>query len=230
MLKAIVFDFDGVIVDSEPIHHQAFLRVSKTFGVTYSYDEYVERYIGYDDRDAFRAMLGLPLGATPTPAEEKRVAQLIDDKADAFEAVVDEGIEMIPGVEALIRAAGAAMPIAIASGASRRDINLILGKLKLAPLFKLVVSADDVRRSKPDPETYAMAVELLAGKFPALGLHASACLAIEDTAAGIESARGAGLRTLALLTSTPPAKLGRATRVMEAKGAPTLEQVRAWFG
>lgn len=230
MLKAIVFDFDGVIVDSEPIHYRAFLRVAQTFGVEFSYDQYVEKYIGYDDRDAFRVMLGLPTGVPAKPAEESRVAGYIDQKADAFEAVVNEGIEMIPGVEPLIRAAGAKMPIAIASGASRRDIALILNKLGLSSLFRVVVTADDVARSKPDPETYARAVEILAGKFPQMNLHASHCVAIEDTAAGIESARGAGLQTLALLTSTPSEKLRRAHRVMEAKGAPTLEQLASWFG
>lgn len=230
MLKAIVFDFDGVIVDSEPIHFRAFLKVAQTFGVTFGYEEYVERFIGYDDRDAFRSMLGLPVGVPGKPADERRLLELIERKAQAFEAVVEEGIETIPGIEQLIRQAGAAMPIAIASGASRRDIDLVLGKLGLASLFKLVVTADDVKRSKPDPQTYALAAAGLATKHPALGLEPGDCLAIEDTAAGVESARGAGLMTLALLTSTPAEKLARATRVMETSGGPSLEQVRKWFG
>src|SRR5262245_12048442 len=104
MLKAIVFDFDGVIVDSELLHYRAFLKVAATVGVRFSYDEYLEKYIGYDDRDAFRVMLGLPVGPG-SEANEKRVAALVEKKADAFEEVVHEGIEPIAGVVDFIRAA-----------------------------------------------------------------------------------------------------------------------------
>jgi len=228
MLKAIVFDFDGVIVDSEPLHYRAFLKVAETVGVRFSYEEYLEKYIGYDDRDAFRVMLGLP----PSPgseANEKRVAALVARKADTFEEVVHEGIEPIAGVVDFIRAASS-IPIAIASGATSRDIQLILKKLDLHAHFTAIVTADMVKRSKPDPQSYAMAAEALAMKHAALKIHPGECLAIEDTAAGVQSASGAGLMTLGLTTTGTAEKLHKANRVIADFRGLTLEKLRTWYG
>jgi len=229
MLKAIVFDFDGVIVDSEPLHYRAFLNIAERFGVRFTYQEYLERYVGYDDRDAFRVMLGLKPGETGSATDQQRVSELVEAKAEAFEKVVAEGVEPIRGVIELIQAAAAAVPIAVASGATSRDIQLILGRLGLAPHFETIVSADMVKRSKPDPASYALAVQALAKRHPAAGIEPDVCLAIEDTAAGIESARAAGLMTLGLTTTAPAARLHRAQRVIEHFEGVSFEQLRAWF-
>lgn len=229
MLKAIVFDFDGVIVDSEPTHYRAFLRVGQKLGVDFTYDEYLEKYIGFDDRDAFRVMMGLPEGVRGTPAEEAKVRDLIEDKAVAFEEVVNEGVSTIPGIVDLIIESGQTMPIAIASGATRRDIELILGGLKLRHHFKTIVTADDVAQSKPHPASYAEAAKRLATMHPELAIGPAHCLAIEDTAAGLESARGAGLMTLAITTSSSAEKLARAMRVESDTKGITLGKLRAWY-
>ncbi len=135
----------------------------------------------------------------------------------------------IPGVVRLIEEAGAQMPIAVCSGATRADIDLILSGIKLNATFKTIVSADDVARSKPDPACYALAVERLARMHPALRLAPGDCLAIEDTAAGIASARGAGLQTLGLLTTSPRSELHRAQRVVENLEGVSVGQLRAWY-
>lgn len=230
MLKAIVFDFDGVIVDSEPLHYRAFLRIGKTLGADFTYEEYLDKYIGFDDRDAFRAMLGKPTGRAGNAADEKKIHELIESKADAFEAVVNEGIETIPGMVDLIKQAGAALPIAIASGATRRDIDLILKKLGLSQMFQTIITADLVEASKPDPASYRLAVKALVEKHPGKGVSAGECLAIEDTAAGIESARGAGLMTLGLASTGPTEKLHRANRVITSAKGLTLDELSKWFG
>lgn len=230
MLKAIVFDFDGVLVDSEPLHYRAFLRIAEPLGVRFTYQEYLRTYIGYDDRDAFRVMLGLQPGRPGTPAEEERVHQMGLDKALAFQAVVDEGIEPIPGMIDLVREAGSAMPIAIASGATIADIRLILNKLQLAELFQVIVTADDVERSKPDPQTYRLAVEKLSRRHADKALTPGECLSIEDTAAGIASARGAGLMSLGLATSGNPADLHAAHRVELSAEGLNVSKLRQWFG
>lgn len=229
MIKAIVFDFDGVIVNSEPLHYRAFLRVAKPLGVEFTYDEYLARYIGYDDRDAFRVMLGLQAGVPGSEQQQAQVCQLIEAKALAFEEVVHEGIETIPGIVDVVEEAAAAMPIAIASGATRRDITLILEKLGLRDRFLTIVSADVVDRSKPDPASYTLAVRRLQELNPLADLRPKDCLSIEDTAAGIESARGAGLKTLGLATSCPASALHRANRVIESARGLTLEQLRTWY-
>ena len=240
MLKAIVFDFDGVLVDSEPLHYRAFLKVLEPVGVRFNYETYLKRYLGFDDRDGFRQML------LDHDAEGRaEVAALCDAKQGAFNAVVTEGVEAIPGALELLREAagevpdasppraaaqrrrggGGALKVAIASGATREDIDHILDALGQLAKFETIVTADDVARSKPDPQTYALAVERL-------GLEPHECLAIEDTAAGIASAKGAGLRTLGITTTGPAARLAAAERVHDANGLEgvTLSQLQSWFG
>jgi len=226
MIKAVVFDFDRIVVDSEPLHFRAFQRIAASFGHTFDYDTYLADYIGYDDRDAFRAMLA----KAQQPVDEAHVAALCEQKAGAFVDVVNEGVEPFPGLPELIGELYAAMPIAIASGATRADITLILGKLDLAMYFETIVTADEVARSKPHPQTYAMAVELLAEKHPALDLKMGDGLAIEDTAAGIASAKAAGLMTLGVTTSMKAEALFEAGRVIESLEGVNLAQLRAWFG
>ncbi|NBC10744.1 MAG: HAD-IA family hydrolase [Planctomycetes bacterium] len=226
MLQAIVFDFDGVIVDSEPLHHRAFVEVAGPLGLDLDYPTYLREYIGYDDRDAFRAMLQ-QLGREP---DDQTIAQLGHEKAAAFERLASEAVRSIPGAIELIRAAtDAKLPIAIASGATRADIDLMLDALGLTHHFEVIVSADDVARSKPDPASYALAAERLAAYHPDANLQPGACLAIEDTAAGIASARGAGLMTLGLTTTGPAEALADAGRVIDSLAGVTIEQLRAWY-
>jgi beta-phosphoglucomutase len=225
MLKAIIFDFDGVIVDSEPVHFRAFQEVARSFGFGFDYRHYLEHYIGFDDRDGFRHMLR----EAGRPAEEARVRELCEAKQEVFERMVGEGVPMIPGARDLIEEASSQLPIAIASGATRADIELVLAGLKLRDRFALIVSADDVASSKPHPLTYALAAERLAAANPAAGLEPRACLAIEDTAAGVASARGAGLRTLGLTTTGPAEKLREADRVIDDLAGVTLGQLGAWY-
>lgn len=230
MLKAVVFDFDGVIVDSEPLHYRAFLRVAQSVGVTFTWEEYLDQYIGYDDRDAFRVMLGKPAGVPGSPELQKQVSELGLAKARAFELEVEAGVEAIPGVLGLIKDVAAQVPVAISSGATRFDIDLVLRKLGLVGRFDPIVSADLVARSKPDPESYSRAVAGLAAKYPAMHIAPENCLSIEDTAAGIESARGAGLMSLALASSGTHETLRRAHRVVDSLVGVDLRQLRAWFG
>lgn len=228
MLKAIIFDFDGVIVDSEPMHFRAFLRVAQPLGVTFDYQQYLRDYVGFDDRDALRVMLAK--SRSPEVAKDPAaLAALCEQKGHAFEACVNERVDAIPGAVDLVREASAAMPIAIASGATRRDIDLVLRKLDLTDAFRSITTADDVARSKPDPQTYRIAVERLSASCPEAELTPGECLAIEDTAAGIESARGAGLMALGLNSLGDPKQLHRAHRVVDTLRGLTVAQLHKWF-
>lgn len=222
MLDGIVFDFDGIIVDTEPLHYRAFLEVLRPLGVDFDYPTYLREYIGFDDRDAFR----YAAQTTGQTMDHARLAELVALKAEAFETLVGRGIEPFPGSVELIREAAAAMHIAIASGATKRDIELILPHLGdggLPRLFTTIVTANDVARSKPDPESYALAVTRL-------GLDPANCLAIEDTTAGLTSARAAGMRTLGVGHSYPVAKLNdHADRTVDSLASVRLEQLLTWF-
>ena len=224
MLQAIVFDFDGVIVDSEPLHYQAFVLVGKSIGFEFTYEQYLATYIGFDDRDAFRVMLG----AAGQRVDADRIAQLCQQKQMAFDAVTQMGHRRntlaLPGALALIDECHRTdLPRAIASGATRQDIDLMLKLLERQDRFEVIVTADDVARSKPDPASYATAVQRL-------GLDPVSALAIEDTVAGLTSARDAGLMTLGVCTTADRETLEpNADRVIEDLTGVDLEQLRQWF-
>lgn len=226
MLKAIIFDFDGVLVDSEPTHYAAFQDVGKTLGVTFDYDEYLRTYIGFDDRDAFREMLA----RAGQSADPQRIAELCAQKQDAFDRMARASTTPIPGAMALLDAASDAMPIAIASGATRRDIDLMLTGLGRTNKVHTIVAADDVHKSKPDPETYRLAAEQLAARHPGMHLQPGQCLAIEDTAAGLAAARGAGLLTLGITTTSSRNALRDAHRVVDGLEGVTLQTLHGWYG
>lgn len=228
MPKAIIFDFDGVIADSEPLHWRAFLRTVEPMHLHFSYQQYLEQYVGFDDRDAFRIMLR-QLGRKDAEDPQQLMA-LVQRKGDMFEQVVAEGVTSFPGTIQFVKQAADHGPIAIASGATRRDIDLILGRLGLDQLFAAVVTADMVQRSKPDPETYLMALARLQTHQPALSLKPEDCVAIEDTAAGITAARRAGLWTLGLTTTGPASLVAQAHQVRANLEGLTWGQLQRWFG
>jgi beta-phosphoglucomutase len=222
MIEAIVFDFDGVVVDTEPLHYRAFLAALDEHSVQFDFDHYQRHYIGFDDRDGFAA-ISRDHSLLISP-EQLRV--LIDEKAAAFEAMVTEGLDPLPGVVPLIRTASAILSTAICSGALRCDIDAVLATLDgggLTDLFETIVTADDVAKSKPDPQSYRLAAERL-------GIAPSNCVAIEDTPAGLQSARAAGLKTLAVATTYPQSDLvGKADRVEVDLANVTVESIRDWF-
>lgn len=233
MPKAIIFDFDGVIVDSEPLHYQAFVLVGKSFNFDFTWEQYMAQYIGFDDRDAFRYMLAQAIEGGHTPDIDdlqETLNELIEKKRLAFEALAEMGTAAILGsVELIEEAHDAGLPIAIASGAVHADIEQMLRLLKIRDKFEIIVAADDVEHSKPDPTTYAMAFEKLAAKYPDAGLTLQTTLAIEDTSAGLGSAIGAGLQTLALRTTSPAEALQKAGRVVEDLSGVTLATLNKWY-
>ena len=234
MPKAIIFDFDGVIVDSEPLHYQAFVLVGKSLNFEFTWEQYLNQYIGFDDRDAFRYMLHQAIEGGHTPDVEdvhKTMEQLLAKKQLAFEALAETGTHAIRGTIELIEEAHAAgLPIAISSGATRADIEQMLRLLRIRDKFEIIVAADDVQHSKPDPTTYAKAFEQLAAANPDAGLTPDTTLAIEDTRAGLKSASGAGLQTLALKTTSPDDCLVSAGRVVEDLSGVTLSTLNKWYG
>lgn len=210
---AVVFDFDGVIANSEPLHLEAFQQVLATIGVHLPAVEYYERYLGYDDEGAFRAVMS-DRGLTPRDGD---VARLIDEKALLLPRLLAAPGILVPGAADCLARLGAVVPLAIASGARRDEIELVLGARGLRDRFEVIVAAGETPRSKPHPDPYARAVEDLAarGRIPA-GTSPSACVAIEDSHWGIASARAAGLRCVALTTSYARESLASADHVVES--------------
>ena len=201
-LQAIVFDFDGVIADSEYLHLRAYQQVLAPEGISISNQDYFDRYLGYDDAGVFRALVqdkGLQL-------DDRRIAELIERKGERYESLAAAGDMLFPGAADFIRAAAAAVPIAIASGALTHEIEDVLERAGLRPLFPVIVGADQTIRSKPDPEPYQtafMRLRSLTGR----DLITWRSVAIEDSKWGLLSARGADLRCVAVTNTYSAAEL-----------------------
>jgi HAD superfamily hydrolase (TIGR01509 family) len=221
-LDAIIFDFDGVLADTEPLHFEAFLEVLVPLGLGFTWDDYVQSYIGFDDRDAFAARFR-EAGRGLAEAELK---VLIRAKAEAFALLSREKGRPYPGVAELVRTASAMLPVALCSGALRQDIEPYLERMALQDCFRAVVTAEEVSASKPDPESYLLALERLA-RTVERPLTPGACLALEDTPAGIASAQGAGLRVIAVATTHPGQALAAADAVVSTLEGATPESLSA---
>jgi beta-phosphoglucomutase len=206
-LLGVVFDFDGVLVDSEPLHFRALRGTLADEGIAIDEDEYYARYAAYDDRTAIR----LALEQHGTPFDLSRVDRAARRKSTLFDQLLP-GIPFFPGARELVRDLARDIPLAIASGALRSEIERILAAGGLRESFRAVVGAEDVERTKPDPMPYASAVARLAGQAP--GLRPEDCVAFEDTMAGIASARAAGLKVVGVTNTYPAEKLGAAHRVV----------------
>jgi len=221
-LQAIVFDFDGVIADSEPLHLKAFQRALAEEGMALGQDDYFTRYLGYDDVGVFEA-IGRDRGLAWT---SRHVTELVVRKGMKLQELISGGEVLFPGAPAFIRAAAAEVPVAIASGALRHEIVQILESAALDELFAVIVASGDTPTSKPSPAPYVLAFERLQER-ATKKLDPQRCVAIEDSLWGLESARQAGLRCVGVTTSYTAVELPGAELVVEGLHGLTLPMLDA---
>lgn len=224
-LQAIVFDFDGVIADSEPLHLRAFQQTLAEDRIALTATEYYARYLGYDDLGLMRALAddrGLSMS-------ESQIEALVARKGRRIEQMLHDGHLLFPGAEAFIRLAASAVPIAIASGALKPEIRNIIAAAGLGDLFSTIVASGDTPESKPSPAPYRLAFEQLC-ETTGRSLDPRRCVAIEDSRWGIESALGAGLRCVGVTNSYPADQLPGAELVVGGLGALTLEALERLCG
>ena len=219
MIRAVVFDFDGVIANSEPLHFRAFHDVLAAEGVTLTEAEYYARYLGYNDERAFRE-IGAEQGRR---WDDRAIAALIDRKALLMEEIEQHASVLFPGVREAIEQLARQCPLAIASGALRSEIERKLMREQLAAHFTVIVAGDDGVPSKPAPDPYLRAVERLAAAHGAMS--PSHCVAVEDSPWGLESAILAGLRTVAITHTYGRDALARADAIIDRMSALTWEMV-----
>jgi len=204
MIRAVVFDFDGVIANTEPLHFRALRDVLAREAVVLTEDDYYGRYLGYDDVGALGA-IATDRGVQWDPGQ---VAGLVARKSVRLEELEGAASVLFPGAAAAIRRMAEECPLGIASGARRAEILQILNREDLAGFFSVVVAAEDTPTSKPAPDPYLRAVEQMAAA-TGLALAPSDCVAIEDSRWGLESARSAGLRTVGITHTYPADALTR---------------------
>ena len=203
-ISTVVFDFDGVLADTEGLHLRAFQEVFATRGWTLDAAAYFDRYLGYDDQGlvvAFNEDHQLGLGAVA-------IGDLVETKGRIFAGFLEAGDVLFPNARACVTALATRFQLGIASGALHGEIAMILEAAGLSSLFPVVVAADDVTACKPSPEPYVTAAARL-------GVDPASCVAIEDSQPGLQAARAAGMRTIGITTTSPRHLLTGADHVIE---------------
>lgn len=201
-LKAVLFDFNGVIIKDEAIHEQLISEILIEENLRPSPQEYREICLGRSDRVCVAELLKRR-GRLVT---ESYLTQLIARKAKAYERQLEtlEKLPIYPGLEDLMfKIRVAKLPMGVVSGALRSEVELVLTRAELAQHFSVIVAGDDIKVSKPEPDGYLLAVERLNQEYPELKAQASECLAIEDTPAGIEAAKRAGMQVVGVANTYP---------------------------
>ena len=227
-LTAIIFDFDGVIADTEPLHFAGFRQTLAEIGISLTKFDYYANYLGYDDRGCFIAALT----AHQRPTDPAALAQLMQRKAHAYLESVKDHLVIFPGVREFVREAAAAYPLAIASGALRHEIEVILEQAGLRKEFLHITSAEDVTRGKPDPQPFLQALNALNRQRREQAITAGSCLVIEDSIPGIRSARTAGMKVLAVANTHTIQDLHEAHAVAQSLSQVHLSELRErlWRG
>jgi HAD superfamily hydrolase (TIGR01509 family) len=211
LLRAIIFDFDGTIVNSEPLILKLTQQMAALEGWTLAEEEYYRTYLALDDRGIVEHLYR----SHDRPLDEARRDELVEWKARKYMDAIRDGLPTFPGAIEFVRKVAARFPLAIASGSLRTEIEYLLGKISLRDKFAVLVTADDVAHSKPDPEIFIKTLAALAkaafnpnaGHTP---LRAEECLVVEDAAAGVDAAHAAGMKCMALAHSLAREALGHA--------------------
>ena len=219
MIRAMIFDFNGVIADDETPHLRCFQQALAEHGLSLTKDDYYGTYLGMDERTCAAALLTTRDGT----CERDLLQAMMDRKATLFrEYTAIHKPAFFPGVVEFVKRAGAHYRLAIATGGRREQIDHALRGTAIERDFAVVVSADDVAPGKPDPAIYHATLKRLTAVDPRPPLLTAAqCVVVEDSRAGIRAAKASGMRVLALATTYPPEQLTEADLVL-----PNLEGVR----
>ena len=205
MIKAILFDFNGVIIDDEMLQMKAYQEVFQPYGVPLSEAQYLQA-LGMDDQTFVRAAFA----DAKTALSDNDLSAIQDRKIEIHRRLLTDDLPLFHGVKTFLKATSREFTLGLVSMANREEIGYIFERARLDSLFAIVVSAEDVHVCKPAPDCYLKGLEKLNAHRQKAGeatLQANECLAIEDSPPGILSARGAGMRTLAVTNTVTDAEL-----------------------
>jgi beta-phosphoglucomutase-like phosphatase (HAD superfamily) len=202
-VAAVIFDFDGVLADTERLHLSAFQDVFEPRGWQLDESTYLDRYLGCDDRGLVIAFAS----DNRLDVSDADIRELVEAKIHVFERSLRSGGVLFSAARTCVERMASRFTLAIASGAGRAEIVSILENEGLRSRFAAIVSADDVTETKPAPMPYLTAARQL-------GVDPRACVAIEDSPPGLASARAAGMRTVGITTTVGRELLGQADRVI----------------
>lgn len=209
--KAIIFDFDGIITDTEPMHMEAWLSVLEPLGISFGDEEYREHYLGITDHDLLESVSKIH----KRHFTDAQMADLIEDKIKASMQLLEHDIPLMPAAQDIIPELARRYRIAICSGAMRCEIEYILRHLGWTNIFNPIMASDSVKKGKPDPEGYIRTIEELVDKGRDLILPEQ-ILAVEDAPRGIAAAKAAGLRCIAINNIYDRGELGGADWIFDS--------------
>ncbi len=196
-IRAILFDFDGVLVNSEMIHFRAFQQVGKDAGIDITEEEYFREAIGFDDRGVWKQIAKAHNVELPSAT----LLQLMAYKSQVLRQMLEQKTySALPGVQTLVRGLWRHYPLAIVSGALKEEIELMCDGIGLRDCFRVIVAAEDVSKGKPNPEGYLQATEELS-RLTGKAIKPANALIFEDAPRVIEQARKAGFLTVGVPTS-----------------------------
>lgn len=200
LTEAVLFDFNGVLVDDEPQHCAALQRVLADERITLTREQYYAQYLGLDDRTGF--VLAFRNAQRTLTTELLR--HLVTKKSQLYLELVRTSLQLVRGAPEFVRDAVRRFRLGIVSGALRREIDHVLGQTEFGDSFEVIIAADDVSRCKPDPASYLAAHDALNRRRP---VAARACVVIEDSLPGLQAACAAGMPCVMLATSHPAGTL-----------------------
>jgi len=222
MLKAVIFDFDGVITDSEILHLRAFNKVLAQFGVEISTKDYYREYLGLTDADCFK----LVAKRHHLPVHCQQIENLMKQKAQLFEQLAKTEGRIIEGVSKFLRMLQRNnVPMAICSGALLAEIELTLEEARLRELFAVIVSAEQVKKGKPNPQGFLLTLQKLNHNRQK-PIAARECIVIEDSHWGLQAARAAGMHTIAVTNSYDADQLRLAEKIVARLDELSIEGLR----
>ncbi len=223
-ILGMIFDFNGVLVDDEPLHFQAFKQTLERAGWTLNWEEYRESYLPYDDKNFFLNFLRDHGGSI----EPKTINHLMKLKSQEYLDMVEKEPPMIEPSVCFVNQLPPEVFLAVASGAARTEIEVILGHVGLLKRFLTIVAAEDVINGKPHPEGFQKALSGLQTHLP--GLKASQVVGIEDSYRGVPAVQAAGMKCIAVATTYPADRLCEADLVIDNFEGWTLERLETALG
>ncbi len=223
MLRAVIFDFDGVIVDSEMLHLEAFNIALAPYGIQITKEQYYKEMLGLTDADLFKAIIE---SAANKEFVKAGINELLAKKRDAFESLIKTKCRVIAGVREFLDILKAnKIPAAICSGAMLGEIETILNVNNLRKYFEIIVSAEQVKRGKPFPDGFLLTLQKLNQKNRPEILPAH-CVVIEDSQWGLTAAQDAGMKTIAVTNSYDAEELSSADNVIETLAKLSIEDLQ----
>ncbi len=210
-VRALVFDFNGTLSHDEPILCEIFIELFAEHGKPLSAQEYFDVLAGLSDPEIVRTWLG---------RDHPDVDEVIEERVHRYRAAVADGSSVPTDLREAVRFAAERVPLAIVSGAARPEIEPVVEAAGLTDCFQFIVTSDDIERGKPDPEGYLRALSLFDED-----IDAGDALVLEDTEAGVASAKSAGMRCFAVLGTLAPARLSRADEIVERIDVPLVHRL-----